>query len=90
MGINVFKNGKQCKALRAELYFYLAAGATRATRFFAAEAALLLLNGPTYVALILKPLSVTKSVAMILSPVLHFLHKYAIWYASSERHQITV
>ena len=54
MGINVFKNGKQCKALRAELYFYLAAGATRATRFFVAEAALLLLNGPTYVALILK------------------------------------
>ena len=64
MGINVFKNGKQCKALRAELYFYLAAGATRATRFLAAEA-LLLLNGPTYVALILKPLSVTKSVAMV-------------------------
>ena len=21
---------------------------------------------------------------------MHFMHKYAIWYASSERHQITV
>ena len=87
MFLKTASNAKHCEQ---NYIFYLAAGATRATRFFAAEAALLLLNGPTYVALILKPLSVTKSVAMILSPVLHFLHKYAIWYASSERHQITV
>ena len=44
MFLKTASNAKHCEQ---NYIFYLTAGATRATRFFAAEAALLLLNGPT-------------------------------------------
>ena len=44
MGINVFKNGKQCKALRAELYFLLSSGCYTGHTFLCSRSSLIALK----------------------------------------------